>query len=267
MPSYREVVEALSPTHYWRMDETSGATAADFLGTANGTYNGAPTLNASALIAEGAAVTFGGNKNITVADDATFKNLSSLSIAFTMNLTGSMNAGASFVAHHATHPDVTAGAWWFNYWDTWLFFGGGDGAASHEISQIMSFDTGARYHVGMAWTGSIARFYVDGSQVGADQAISGIGGGASTATVTLAGESLLGWFPGTMDELVYWKNTALTSANFTAMNDALDVAPGGGGGGGGVPTDPDRFAWNASANRWDAQIGHVWTGSAWLPAA
>jgi hypothetical protein len=260
MSTYREILAALSPTHYWHFDETSGTTADDAVGSADGTYQGSPTLGATGLIAEGNAATFAGNKNVTVADDADFKNFTSISIAFVMNLSGSMSAGSGFMTHHETQPETTAGSWYFSYWSSWLFFGGGNGTANQEIAQAASFNTGQRYHVGMVYTGSVVRFYVDGAQVGPDQAISGVGGNVSTATVRLAGENPLGWFPGTMDELAYWKNTALTSANFTAMAGSLDNAPGGGGGN----TDPDRFVWNATTSRWDAQLAHVMTGSGWF---
>lgn len=48
--SYDSNVLALSPKHYWKMDETSGTVCTDYGSTpVNGVYNGGPTLNQAAL--------------------------------------------------------------------------------------------------------------------------------------------------------------------------------------------------------------------------
>lgn len=48
--AYRAAILADSPSSYWRLGETSGTTAVDEKGVANGTYSGAMTLGTSGLI-------------------------------------------------------------------------------------------------------------------------------------------------------------------------------------------------------------------------
>lgn len=57
---YATVLLALSPTMYWKLDETSGTTAADASGNGNtGTYNGTYSLQQASLIDDGTwAVSF-----------------------------------------------------------------------------------------------------------------------------------------------------------------------------------------------------------------
>src|SRR5580765_159064 len=43
--SYAALVVADGASHYWRLDETSGTTAVDVIGGANGTISGGVTLN------------------------------------------------------------------------------------------------------------------------------------------------------------------------------------------------------------------------------
>lgn len=58
--TYSSTLLALSPTMYWKLDETSGTAAADASGNGNtGTYNGTYTLQATQLIDDGSyAVSF-----------------------------------------------------------------------------------------------------------------------------------------------------------------------------------------------------------------
>ena len=54
--SYDSSVLALSPKHFWKMDETSGTVCTDYGSTpVNGVYNGSPTLNQSPLSAPSGA--------------------------------------------------------------------------------------------------------------------------------------------------------------------------------------------------------------------
>jgi hypothetical protein len=58
--SYRDEVLADNPVAYWRLGETSGTTAADEVGSYNGTYQGTYTLGEDGPITGGKAVGFSG---------------------------------------------------------------------------------------------------------------------------------------------------------------------------------------------------------------
>ena len=62
--NYAQVVAADAPAGYWRLDETTGTTAASATGTNAGTYKGSPTLGVAGLLgsASDKATAFSGSK-------------------------------------------------------------------------------------------------------------------------------------------------------------------------------------------------------------
>ena len=79
--TYVEEVTADSPVAWWRLDETTGTTAFDEIGSNDGTYAGA-TLDQAPLINTGRSVLFSGSSSgITIPDAA---NLSFVSTAFSL---------------------------------------------------------------------------------------------------------------------------------------------------------------------------------------
>ena len=96
--AYADEVIADSPVAYWKLDETSGTTANDAIGSNNGTYAGA-TLNQPPLINARRSVSFSGSSSgITIADNDA---LSFVSTAFTLECwvqTSASGAVQSFMA-------------------------------------------------------------------------------------------------------------------------------------------------------------------------
>src|SRR3989338_4782354 len=77
-PAYRDTILLDAPAAYWRLDETSGAAAADASGNArNGTYNGTYTLGVVGGLSDAnAAVTFTGTTGeVTTVDADAFSPL------------------------------------------------------------------------------------------------------------------------------------------------------------------------------------------------
>jgi hypothetical protein len=64
--AYVDVVDALSPLGYWRLGESSGTTATDRAGSANGTYSGGVTLGTTGAIGgdSDTAVDFDGSTGV-----------------------------------------------------------------------------------------------------------------------------------------------------------------------------------------------------------
>ena len=71
--AYATTVQGDSPVAYWRLDDSSGSTMADAIGTDPGTYQGGYTLGQSPLIgpANGTSVSFDGSSGYASASDLT----------------------------------------------------------------------------------------------------------------------------------------------------------------------------------------------------
>jgi hypothetical protein len=82
MATYREVLPGLSPTHWWKLDETSTANpAVDEIGTSHGSYVGSPVVGQASLIGEGSSVSIpsGSSNYIQIPSHADWRDLPSLS--------------------------------------------------------------------------------------------------------------------------------------------------------------------------------------------
>ena len=72
--SYAQRVLGDSPVSYWRLDESSGTTAADQLGLNPGTYSGGYTLGVPGAIAGDSAVAFNGSTGtVTVPNSSSLQ--------------------------------------------------------------------------------------------------------------------------------------------------------------------------------------------------
>jgi hypothetical protein len=224
--TYREVVAALSPNHYWYLDETVGTNANDEIGTSDGTYANTPTLGQPGLIAEGTSVAFAraSSEGVTVPNHADWDNATSLSWAMVIKFASLPSAGQYY--EPISHVAGGTGEWYVEIRNdsgrdiTWGFFDLSTGGAASWTPS-----TATRYHLGAVWTGSVVRFYVDGAQQGSDITRTGtMGDGTGTLTIGSYGASA-DYFDGTIDEVAFWKNTALTAGNFSDMAAAMDNSP------------------------------------------
>jgi hypothetical protein len=87
--AYVDVVDALNPTGYWRMGETSGTTATDRAGSNNGTYGGETTLGVTGALSgdSDTAVDFGdAGGSISVGPTADLLLTGDLSVSFWVNV-------------------------------------------------------------------------------------------------------------------------------------------------------------------------------------
>jgi hypothetical protein len=236
MASFREVLTTLSPTHHWPLDETGGTNAEDVIGTSDGTYTGSPTLGVTGLIAEGTAVDFerGSNQYVAVPDHADWDNFTSMSAIMVVKFEsapGSFNWYGGLA--HTGGALTTAGQWrWYFYNDGTLRIGYQYHATSEQTEFVAWTPTaGTRYLVGVTHdTGpQECKFYVNGAQQGATQTTTGSIGSTSTNGLVIGrmGDTDANHFDGVIDEVAYWKNTALTSTNMSDLNAALDNSPGG----------------------------------------
>lgn len=243
MASYRDTAIALSPTHYWRLDEPSGTNANDEIGTLDGTYVNTPTLGATGLIAEGSAVTFSraSTQRMTIPDHADLKGMTSYSLVMVIKLTANIpvspgNSVFLFAKTTGGEGDV-AGEWSWRLEDQSgaapstnmqlaTIWHNGTGAVFQSVSGWQPV-VGTRYHMAMIWTGSAMRWYINGSQQGTDQATTGTIGSTDTSVASLASSNQGAdrHMDVTVDEVAFWKNTALTGTNVSDLYAAMDNPP------------------------------------------
>jgi len=197
--TYTTEVLADSPYLYWKLDETSGTTAADSSGNSrNGTYTNSPTLNQTALINEGKSVDFDGSNdhvkytlpsnftgNFTIecwVNNDDFSNYPGVFGAWTANSNG--NYGTNVALNTNGTFDINVARNNFNFWEV---NAGGYGSVS----------TGTRYHIALTVddTNDLVKFYINGSQSGSSLTLTNqVGLGASGKELRVASAGAIGGF-------------------------------------------------------------------------
>lgn len=161
--TYAEEITADSPVAWWRLDETSGTTAADAIGSNDGTYAGA-TLDQSPLINAGRSVLFSGSgSGITIPDAA---NLSFVSTAFAIELWAKTSASSQsqlVVKNSSTE--------WPEYWLYMLANGkvkcevrpANGGSPAVTAVTAVAINNGTQHHVVSVFVpSSTLKIYIDG---------------------------------------------------------------------------------------------------------
>jgi hypothetical protein len=199
---YKDGVLADSPTGYWRLGESSGATAADGIRGRHGTYVGSPTLAATGALNgdSNTAITLNGaSQYVSVPYDSAL-NPSQVTVEAWAKPTGGAGTARTVVASQDTNKGYLLGIGTDNKWR----FTVGTGAATTVVTgSTVTLNSWA--HVVGTYDGSTATLYVDGVSAGtASGTVSvnttrplGIG-------ATDAGGSWAGYFPGSLDEVALY---------------------------------------------------------------
>lgn len=203
---YQQAVEALAPTNYWPLSETSGTNAND-LGSGNddGTIGGSPTMG-TAVGHGGTGITFDGT-NDQVA------------------LTGVAASGTTFTVAMWFKPNEAVGDSFMQLlWDG----GASRGLRYRDDLNTLIWDAldnsdtaltdGVEYHVAVSVTSGSGTFYVNGVADGA------IAGSVPTFTPTIISGSG-GRIGGVLSDVSYWSGTALTDAQIAALYAARQARP------------------------------------------
>ena len=219
--AYADEVIADSPVAWWRLDETSGTTANDAIGSNHGTYSGA-TLDQSPLINAGRSVSFSGSSSgISVADaDA----LSFVSTAFTLECWVKTSASGSTGSLLAKD---TSGSVWAEYNLYMLSDGkvrcdvrsGNSDTPKVQATTVVAVNDGNRHHVVATFTPSnTLKIYVDKvERASASHAIaSSYNSSASLRVGRASGGSE---FAGLLDEVALYAS-GLSAARVAAHYDA-----------------------------------------------
>jgi hypothetical protein len=202
---------------HYRLDETSGTTAADASGTLDATYVNAPTLGASTLLAGGSgggtSVDFdGSNDHVSFSGSILFDYIHRTGV-FTAScwVNVDSNSGIDAVFANTTGSvlpglalEVTAGTL------TARFANG-----SNDFTASTSITFGTTYHVAITGDGSTMRLYLNGS-LADSVAITPVNTAQLRQFSLAAYNDTSRFYDGTLDEVTFG-STAATAANVTAL--------------------------------------------------
>jgi hypothetical protein len=227
--SYDSVILADSPVGYWKLDETSGTTAADSSGNGrNGTYSGSVRIGAPSINENIAAysTSMNGTSNyVAIAYNAAFATTPLSLEAWVYPYDGGDNSGTVRNIFSCTQ----SGGWDLSISSTGnsiscrAYIAGAYRALSYSPSYVPD----SLYHVVMTYSGRYLKFYVNGSLIdtydhGSDVAITYsvnnsrmIGAGPNNTT----GADANSFYSGRVSNVAYY-NAALSDAQVLAHYEA-----------------------------------------------
>ena len=228
--TYAQVIGSMSPVAYWRLGETSGASAADSAGTTTGSYAGGVTLGVAGLLTgdTNKAVQLNGTTGqVTLPNAAALNQASALSIAGWLNATSFTNRNPRIFQKGVNDTQyrllVENGQLVFHI--------AGVGSVTGPLPSLNT-----RHFVVGTYDRTTMRLYLDGTQVGQLAATAAI---PVTSEVAAIGNKPTSTdardpFPGVLDDLSI-HSVALSAAQ---VGQLWTVGTTGAGGGTNTPPVP-----------------------------
>lgn len=210
-----EVTDLYGLVGHWKLDETSGTSAADStLNLNDGTYTGGVTLNAAGPYSGSGAVAaqFDGNDDyVSIPDDATLKPTSALSITGWVR-GNNWNTG-SFVNIILRKGEGNPNNYQLAIADgqVALYLDENDNQGTRSSTTL---NTDQWYHVAATWDGTQVKIYVDGTLETTQSRTGTIS--TDTRLVYLGGRNGTDLFDGRLDDVRLY-NRALSPEEITAM--------------------------------------------------
>jgi len=209
--TYSQVVKADAPAGYWRLDETSGTTAADSAGTNTGTFKGSPTLGVAGLLAsvpDRATAFSGSNQSVGVPSSTSLALATKVSVEAWIKPVSLPATGA--FASVVSKPESYS-----------LQFNGPrmeftvmqSGTRRRLQAPAGAIVAGAKFHVVGTYDGTTQRLYINGALV-ASAALTGAITTNSTALNIASWSGTAEFLTGTVDEVAVYP-TVLTLAQIT----------------------------------------------------
>lgn len=196
-----------SPLLYWRLNDTSGTTAADASGNSKtGTYVGSPTKGVPALINAGTAVDFSGTGQYVdgPAGDSTMQT-GQYTVEAWVKTTNFVNR------YLANRESLGVGAKWrmiLSYTNDGRITISDDDTG-RTLESPGRIDNGGAHHVVMVQDATTLRLYVDGAQVASGASTAPTPSGTGTIVLGARADHILPWI-GTIDEFAVY-GTALSA--------------------------------------------------------
>jgi len=226
---YGNTVNSMNPLAYWRLGESSGTTAADEQGLANGTYQNGVTLGQSGAIGDDTAAEFdGSNDYVEVAhDDALLLDNGTVSLWFNAS---DVSSHQGLFSKDSTGFD-TGGHIHIHVQSSRLKVRLQSDTTSYTV-QSDSLDTNTWYHAAFSFGSDGMKLYINGVLADTDSYTGGLGPtsgdignyeplaiGANTwQTDDTSITPLQGYFDGLIDEVVVF-DTQLSESDIQQLAD------------------------------------------------
>ncbi len=217
---YADMVIASGPLAYWRLDETSGTTAADSAGHAlgpfTGTYANSPVLGVPGVMQDGSgstAVTFDGADYVDGQDWAAleFDGVKPFTAECWVSLTSGMSNRQGVIVKARAHSSSDHDGWVVEREGGLVKIIRWDRTSNQIASFTVSQD--APHHVVGTYDGTILRLYIDGALVDSDDTAITITDHTTPFRIAIgnSGGSPAAGVIGTVDEVAIY-DRALTDA-------------------------------------------------------
>ena len=167
---YSDAVTADGPSSYWRLDETSGTSAADSVGSQTGTYRNGVTLGqagAMSATSNKAASFDAADDDVQMGDVYDYAGTASFSVEFWMNRTSANDTlWRPVIAKEDPGADFSSRQGWAMWlapntntisMERW------SGTTSSGIGTLTPIQAGRWYHIVATYDGSTIRLYVNGT--------------------------------------------------------------------------------------------------------
>lgn len=211
-------VLADSPLAYWKLDETSGTTAADSSGNSRTATYSFVTPGSASLLTDGSGHSAtliqdtGGGVNIA---SAAWMNVSALSVEALIKFSSAVDAsnGDAIVSRYGA-----GGAQWLLWRNTagkLAFQLQISGTGFINCTGTTTATLGTRYDVGATWDGSTAKLFVGGTQEASIAAAGSLVASTEALRIGCYSNSA-GTVPGALVDEVSFYGTALSGARMTA---------------------------------------------------
>jgi hypothetical protein len=214
--AYAQAVLTDSPVGYWRLGDTSGTTALDQRGAANGTYVNAPTLGSAGLLpgeSDKAVGLDGTNDHVRVPASSSLDLTNAITVEAWIK-PAALPAAGSF-ASIVTKPEAYTLQFNGPRLELTVIQGGDRKRLQAPSGAVVA---GQAYHVVGTFDGTTQRLYLNGVQV----ASAALAGSASTSSAALYMGSWSGgdeFLRGTLDEVAVYRGV-LSAARVKAHYDA-----------------------------------------------
>ena len=247
---YSQVILSDTPASYWKLDETSGASAADSAGSATGTYTNGPTLNQPSAVKDAnTAVSFDDtDDSVSIGDVHDFAGTASFSVELWLRPT------AATAAYRRVISKQTSGrAWGMELASTaggvpnQLIFVREDASnVKTNVRSVGALQAGVWYHIVVTYDGATMRLYMDGAL--ADSTASTVVLENHTQPLTLGRTpGGAGPYGGLLDEVaIYTTVLSQQQAPSTTTPASASPDPGDGCGPGSADLGGDRLRQNPS---------------------
>ena len=212
-PTYPQAVLADSPAGYWRLQETSGTTAADSSGNGNpGTYTGGYTLGESGPFGSEKGALFDGSTGYVTVPSAAILQLTS---PFTLEMWAKVYS-LSQVDTYTLDKDNDYALIYGYAADSYAFYSQAVGAPSDTATLIPIADANWHY-VAMTYDGATMVGYLDGASKVSVAATFACGKTTDPLTIAVTSNAGVrnGYYHGTVAEVAVYP-TALSAARVAA---------------------------------------------------